>query len=118
MPDETIKPLLEDLSDDKLHFAFEEPLVNSGPLKLIRLLEAKPNPIRSRFDRKLQRGVLKLQVGKRDGRPKKFREEILHLIIKDRISVVKCCIVSLEDKARLTGEVYNTLCFKALDDAR
>ncbi|GJX43384.1 uncharacterized mitochondrial protein-like protein [Tanacetum coccineum] len=30
--------------------------------------------------------------------------------------VVKCCIVSLEDKARLTGEVYNTLCFQVIDN--
>ncbi|GJR57638.1 putative reverse transcriptase domain-containing protein [Tanacetum coccineum] len=28
----------------------------------------------------------------------------------------QCCIVSLEDKARLTGEVYNTLCFQVIDD--
>ncbi|GJR96106.1 hypothetical protein Tco_0268280 [Tanacetum coccineum] len=31
-------------------------------------------------------------------------------------TVVKCCIVSLEDKARLTGEVYNTPCFQVIDD--
>ncbi|GKB62464.1 reverse transcriptase domain-containing protein [Tanacetum coccineum] len=33
-----------------------------------------------------------------------------------RHTVVKCCIMSLEDKARLTGEVYNTLCFQVIDD--
>ncbi|GKF95616.1 hypothetical protein Tco_0288351 [Tanacetum coccineum] len=31
-------------------------------------------------------------------------------------TVVKCCIISLEDKAHLTGEVYNTLCFQVIDD--
>ncbi|GJW82988.1 putative reverse transcriptase domain-containing protein [Tanacetum coccineum] len=37
-----------------------------------------------------------------------FKKKYPHLFTKDR-TVVKCCIVSLEDKARLMGEVYNTL---------
>ncbi|GKF42989.1 putative reverse transcriptase domain-containing protein, partial [Tanacetum coccineum] len=28
----------------------------------------------------------------------------------------KCCIVSLEDKAHLTGAIYNTPCFQVIDD--
>ncbi|GJR86613.1 ribonuclease H-like domain-containing protein [Tanacetum coccineum] len=43
------------------------------------------------------------------------QEEISTPLHQDH-TVVKCCIVSLEDKARLTGEVYNTLCFQVIDD--
>ncbi|GKA83739.1 putative reverse transcriptase domain-containing protein [Tanacetum coccineum] len=43
------------------------------------------------------------------------RSKIPTPLHQDR-TVVKCCIVSLEDKARLTGEVYNTLCFQVIDD--
>ncbi|GKG24643.1 hypothetical protein Tco_0395271, partial [Tanacetum coccineum] len=49
-------------------------------------------------------------------REDQFKKKHPHLFTKTSI-VVKCCIVSLEDKARLTGEVYNTLCFQVIDDA-
>ncbi|GJZ01137.1 hypothetical protein Tco_0519098 [Tanacetum coccineum] len=48
-------------------------------------------------------------------REDQFKKKYPHLFTKDR-TVVKCCIVSLEDKARLMGEVYNTLCFQVIDD--
>ncbi|GJR24767.1 reverse transcriptase domain-containing protein [Tanacetum coccineum] len=36
-------------------------------------------------------------------------------VLKDR-AVVKCCVLSLEDKAQLTGGDYNTSCFRSLYD--
>ncbi|GKG35470.1 hypothetical protein Tco_0440624, partial [Tanacetum coccineum] len=42
-------------------------------------------------------------------REDQFKKKYPHLF-------TKCFIVSLEDKARLTGEVYNTLCFQVIDD--
>ncbi|GJR25978.1 putative reverse transcriptase domain-containing protein [Tanacetum coccineum] len=40
-----------------------------------------------------------------------FKKKIPTPLHQDR-TVVKCCIVSLEEKARLMGEVYNTPCFQ------
>ncbi|GKE44385.1 putative reverse transcriptase domain-containing protein [Tanacetum coccineum] len=39
-----------------------------------------------------------------------------HTSDRDHTVVKLTYIVSLEDKARLTGEVYNTLCFQVIDD--
>ncbi|GKD84796.1 hypothetical protein Tco_1355950, partial [Tanacetum coccineum] len=36
-------------------------------------------------------------------REDQFRKKYPHLVLKDR-AVVKCCVLSLEDKAQLTGE--------------
>ncbi|GKF29583.1 hypothetical protein Tco_0095925, partial [Tanacetum coccineum] len=46
-------------------------------------------------------------------REDQFQKKYPHLFTNR--TVVKCCIVSLEDKARLMGEVYNTLCFQVID---
>ncbi|GJX56389.1 putative reverse transcriptase domain-containing protein [Tanacetum coccineum] len=44
-------------------------------------------------------------------REDQFKKKIPHLLQQERNG--QCCIVSLEDKARLTGEVYNTLSFSS-----
>ncbi|GJX32165.1 putative reverse transcriptase domain-containing protein [Tanacetum coccineum] len=40
-------------------------------------------------------------------------EEIPTSVLKDR-AVIKCCVLSLEDKAHLTGGDYNTPCFRTM----
>ncbi|GKC75664.1 hypothetical protein Tco_1126438, partial [Tanacetum coccineum] len=44
-------------------------------------------------------------------REDQFRKKYPHLFTKKNRTVVKCRVLSLEDKAHLTGEDYNTPCF-------
>ncbi|GJW31197.1 putative reverse transcriptase domain-containing protein [Tanacetum coccineum] len=47
------------------------------------------------------------------GTRRSIPEEIPTSVLKDR-AVVKCCVLSLEDKAQLTGGDYNTPCFRTV----
>ncbi|GKF27798.1 hypothetical protein Tco_0094140 [Tanacetum coccineum] len=49
------------------------------------------------------------------GTRRSISEEIPTSVFKDR-AVVKCCVLSLEDKAQLTGGDYNTPCFRTMYD--
>ncbi|GJU12128.1 reverse transcriptase domain-containing protein [Tanacetum coccineum] len=44
-------------------------------------------------------------------REDQFRKKYPHICLKDR-AVIKCCVLSLEDKAQLTGGDYNTSYFR------
>ncbi|GKG09522.1 hypothetical protein Tco_0338268, partial [Tanacetum coccineum] len=92
--------------DDKLHFV-EEPVEIVGR-EIKRLKQSRIPLVKVRWNSK--RGP---EFTWERERP--IQEEVPTPLHQDR-TVVKCCIVSLEDKARLTGEVYNTLCFKVIDD--
>ncbi|GJR96570.1 putative reverse transcriptase domain-containing protein [Tanacetum coccineum] len=67
----------------------------------------KPYPIYSRSVRWNSKRAPAYYVGTRRSIP----EEIPTSVLKDR-AVVKCCVLSLEDKAQLTGGDYNTSCFR------
>nr|GEZ60698.1 putative reverse transcriptase domain-containing protein [Tanacetum cinerariifolium] len=56
---------------------------------------------------------LELPEELREGRS--IQEEVSTPLHQDR-TVVKCRIISLADKDRLTGEDYNTSCFRVIDD--
>ncbi|GJR26569.1 hypothetical protein Tco_1102801 [Tanacetum coccineum] len=73
------------------------------------MVEAKPYPI--------SQGSMELQERSRVyiGTRRSILEEIPTSVLKDR-AVVKCCVLSLEDKAQLTGGDYNTSYFRSLYD--
>ncbi|GJZ04498.1 hypothetical protein Tco_0537773 [Tanacetum coccineum] len=48
-------------------------------------------------------------------REDQFRKKYPHLFSKEA-AVVKCCVLSLEDKSQLTGGDYNTPCFRTMYD--
>ncbi|GJT77000.1 hypothetical protein Tco_1043725 [Tanacetum coccineum] len=50
-------------------------------------------------------------------REEQFSEEISTPLHQDR-TIIKCRVISLEDKAHLTGEDYNTSCFRSLYDIK
>ncbi|GJX01029.1 putative reverse transcriptase domain-containing protein [Tanacetum coccineum] len=64
----------------------------------------KAAPFEALYGRKCRSPVCWTEVGE------------IHTPLHQDRTIVKCCIVSLEDKARLTGEVYNTSCFQVIDD--
>ncbi|GKA68977.1 hypothetical protein Tco_0775041, partial [Tanacetum coccineum] len=92
--------------DDKLHFVEERVEIVDREVKRLK---------RSRIP------LVKVRWNSKRGpeftweREDQFKKKYPHLFTKTH-TVVKCCIVSLEDKARLTGEVYNTLCFQDIGD--
>ncbi|GKG16104.1 hypothetical protein Tco_0358427, partial [Tanacetum coccineum] len=63
------------------------------------------------------KGSMELQERSRVymGTRRSIPEEIPTSVLKDR-AVVKCCILSLEDKAQLTVGDYNSLCFRTMYD--
>ncbi|GKF49862.1 hypothetical protein Tco_0143113 [Tanacetum coccineum] len=70
------------------------------------------------FNDKLQFVEEPIEITDREVKRLKRRsipEEIPTSVLKDRV-VVKCCVLSLEDKAHLTGGDYNTLCFRTMYD--
>ncbi|GKB71989.1 reverse transcriptase domain-containing protein [Tanacetum coccineum] len=98
--DEPLAVPLDGLNlDDKLHFV-EEPLEIVGR-EVKRLKQSRIPLVKVRWNSK---------------RGPEFMWEREDQFKKKDHTVVKCCIMSLEDKARLTGEVYNTLCFQVIDD--
>ncbi|GJT38015.1 putative reverse transcriptase domain-containing protein [Tanacetum coccineum] len=92
--------------DDKLHFV-EEPVEIVGR-EVKRLKRSRIPLVKVRWNSK--RGP-EFTWERED----QFKKEIPTTLLQDH-KRVKCCIVSLEDKARLTGEVYNTLCFQVIND--
>ncbi|GJZ43825.1 hypothetical protein Tco_0591080 [Tanacetum coccineum] len=90
--------------DDKLHFV-EEPVEIVGR-EVKRLKRSRIPLVKVRWNSK--RGP-EFTWERED----QFKKKYPHSAPKT--TVVKCCIVSLEDKG-LTGEVYNTLCFQVIDD--
>ncbi|GKE99378.1 hypothetical protein Tco_0022729 [Tanacetum coccineum] len=104
--DEPLAVLLDGLHlDDKLYFV-EEPVEIVGR-EVKRLKRSQIRLVKVRWNSK--RGHEFTWECK-----DQFKKKCPHLFTKTAPS--KCCIVSLEDKARLTGEVYNTPCFKVIDD--
>ncbi|GKG03733.1 hypothetical protein Tco_0311369, partial [Tanacetum coccineum] len=92
---------------DKLHFV-EEPLEIVGR-EVKRLKQSRIPLVKVRWN------------SKRDSeftweREDQFKKKYPHLFTNTTPSSSAALCVSLEDKARLTGEVYNTLCrvFKSL----
>ncbi|GJY64254.1 putative reverse transcriptase domain-containing protein [Tanacetum coccineum] len=91
--------------DDKLQFV-EEPIeITDREVKR----ETKPYPISPKFWKHQERS--RVYMGTR----RSILEEIPTFVLKDR-TVIKCCVLSLEDKAQLTGGDYNTSCFRSLYD--
>ncbi|GJU24087.1 putative reverse transcriptase domain-containing protein [Tanacetum coccineum] len=92
--------------DDKLQFV-EEPLEITD--REVKRLKRIPYPI--------SQGSMELQERSRVymGTRRSIPEEIPTSVLKDR-AVVKCCVLSLEDKAQLTGGDYNTSCFRTMYD--
>ncbi|GJT91417.1 putative reverse transcriptase domain-containing protein [Tanacetum coccineum] len=96
--------------NDKLHFIEESVEIVDREVKRLKP-SAEPNS--SSFDgRLLKRGLLMFTRG---NVKYQFKKKYQTSSLKTR-TIVKCCIMSLEDKARLTGEVYNTPCFQVIDD--
>ncbi|GKF60993.1 hypothetical protein Tco_0177779, partial [Tanacetum coccineum] len=61
----------------------------------------------------ISQGSMELQERSRVymGTRRSIPEEIPTSVLKDR-AIVKCCVLSLKDKAQLTGGDYNTSCFR------
>ncbi|GJR03512.1 hypothetical protein Tco_0526496 [Tanacetum coccineum] len=76
----------------------------------VKTVEAKPYPI-SQVIWNPKRGVPEFTWNKKSS----IQEEISTPLHQD-CTVVKCCVISLEDKARLTGGDYNTSYFRSLYD--
>ncbi|GJR01197.1 putative reverse transcriptase domain-containing protein [Tanacetum coccineum] len=91
--------------DDKLHFV-EEPLEIVGR-EVKRLKQSRIPLVKVRWNSRESEFTWSVR---------QIQKDIYHIPLHQDRTVVKCCIVSLEDKARLTGEVYNTLCFQVIDD--
>ncbi|GJY86591.1 hypothetical protein Tco_0500617, partial [Tanacetum coccineum] len=105
--DEPLAVPLDGLNlDDKLHF-LEEPVKIMG--REVKWLKRSRIPL------------VKVRWNSKRGheftweREDQFKKKYPHLFTKTTPSST-ARIVSLEDKAHLTGEVYNTLCFQVIDD--
>nr|GFD43127.1 putative reverse transcriptase domain-containing protein [Tanacetum cinerariifolium] len=91
--------------DDKLYFV-EKP-VEIVDCEVKRLKQSRIPLVKVRWNSK--RGP-EFTWERKD----QFRKKIPTSFRKDRI-IVKCHVLSLEDKAHLTGEDYNTPCFWVID---
>ncbi|GJR33061.1 putative reverse transcriptase domain-containing protein [Tanacetum coccineum] len=91
--------------DDKLQFV-EEP-IEIVDREVKQLKRSRIPLVKVQWNSMMRSRVL---VGSEDP----IQEEILTHLHKTS-TWSKCCIVSLKDKARLTGEVYNTPCFQVID---
>ncbi|GKD98839.1 hypothetical protein Tco_1382736, partial [Tanacetum coccineum] len=95
-------PLEELCVDNKLHFVEEPVEVMDREIKQLK---------RSRIP------IIKVRWNSKRGheftweRKDQFKQKYPHLFTKT-VTVVKCRVLSLEDKAHLTGEDYNTPCFQ------
>ncbi|GJU29599.1 putative reverse transcriptase domain-containing protein [Tanacetum coccineum] len=100
--DEPLAILLDGLHfDDKLHFVEEPVVIVDSEVK--RLKRSRIPLVKVRWNSK--RGP-EFTWEREDQFKKKYPDR----------TIVKCCIVSLQDKTRLMGEVYNTPCFQVIDD--
>ncbi|GJV64600.1 hypothetical protein Tco_1475428 [Tanacetum coccineum] len=77
----------------------------------VKRFDAKSDPISQCIDGNSKSGP-RVHVGS----VKTFKKKYSTPLHQDTLPSFKACIMSLEDKARLTGEVYNTLCFQVIDD--
>ncbi|GJV47307.1 hypothetical protein Tco_1437519 [Tanacetum coccineum] len=93
--------------DDKLHFV-EEPVEIVGR-EVKRLKRSRIPLVKVRWNSKRGPEFTWERV-------EPIQEDIPTHSSPRTVTVVKCCIVSLEDKVRLTGEVYNTPCFQVIND--
>ncbi|GKG40966.1 hypothetical protein Tco_0470178, partial [Tanacetum coccineum] len=92
--------------DDKLHFV--EELVEIVDREVKRLKRSRIPLVKVRWNSK--RGPEYTWE-----REDQFKKKYPHLFTKTTPSS-SAAFMSLEDKARLTGEVYNTLCFRVIDN--